>query len=144
MPDHAATRDPLVTGARRHRRIAYRLHLTRPFRHDEDTDLIDGVYRDAEGTAVGRILMDEGRQGGPNGLLVIPDEEIPLMHVEESFELDHRIAAREQVIALLYRAGEAPTAGVRESGDRWDDGELVVYTFESDDEALTAQQYTMG
>lgn len=144
MAGESIARDPLLTGNRRHRRIGYRLQMSRPFRHDEDTDLIDGEYRDSEGELVGALFTDETRSGEVRALLVIPPEEIPLMHVEAAFEGDHRLTSYEQVVALVYRADEQPAPGVSQLGDRWEDGEWLIYTFESDDEALTAQQYTLG
>ena len=43
------------------------------------------------------------------------------------------------VFALLYGSDETPGRGVRETGEKWDDGELVAFAFESDEEALEAQ-----
>ena len=43
---------------RKHRRIAYRVAI-RSFRHTRDTDLIEGVYRDREGSTIGRVLLTD-------------------------------------------------------------------------------------
>lgn len=131
--------NPLLTGSRRHRRIAYRVTLSRPFRHDSDTDLIDGVYRDQEGDPIGQIMLDDQPDRLLDTLLVIPLENLPLVHVEAALDADHRITGYEQVFALLYLADERALPEVREAGDRWSDGEYVAYTFESDEEALAAQ-----
>ncbi len=127
-----------LTGNRRHRRILYRALMRRPFRHDLDTDIIDGIYRDTEGDALGRLIAPDG----PNPLdrfLVLPDEDIPLVHVESALEADTRVGTYEQVFGLLYDPAETPVKGVRDTGDRWESGDLVIYTFESDEEALEAQ-----
>ena len=132
--------EPFVTGNRRHRRIAYRGSLAAGFSRDADSDMIDGEYRDGEGDLVGRLILEQRRHEAARAFLVIPQEDIPLVHVEAALEADHRITGYEQVFALLYRPGEVPAKGVRETGDRWDDGELVAYTFETDEEALEAQE----
>ncbi|GMV84520.1 MAG: hypothetical protein AMXMBFR80_03780 [Dehalococcoidia bacterium] len=127
-----------LTGNRRHRRILYRALMRRPFRHDLDTDIIDGIYRDTEGEPLGRLIAPDG----PNPLdrfLVLPDEDIPLVHVESALDADTRVGTYEQVFGLLYDPGETPVQGVRETGDRWEGGDLVIYTFETDEEALEAQ-----
>ncbi len=124
--------------SRKHRRIAYRVQLNRPFRHSEDTDIIDGVYSDGTNGEVGPILLPSGDHDR-TALLVLPAEDIPLLHVEAAFDSDHRVQAYEQVVGLLYDPGEPVVAGVRENGDRWDAGDLVVYTFETDEDAVEAQ-----
>lgn len=131
--------DAFVTGNRRHRRIAYRGWLDAPFSRDSDSDMIDGEYRDLEGDLVGKLILEQRRHEAARAFLVIPEEDIPLVHVEAALEADSRISGYEQVFALLYRPGEAPVKGVSDTGDRWDDGELVAYTFETDEEALEAQ-----
>ncbi|MEO8541237.1 MAG: hypothetical protein ABI577_15965 [bacterium] len=131
--------DAFVTGDRRHRRIAYRGALVGTFTRDADSDMIDGEYRDSEGDVIGPMLTEQRRHEEARAFLVIPNESIPLVHVEAALEGDHRVGGYEQVFALLYRPGETPVRGVHEMGDRWDDGELVAYTFETDDEALEAQ-----
>lgn len=131
--------DAFVTGNRRHRRIAYRGWLDAPFSRDSDSDMIDGEYRDVEGDLVGKLILEQRRHEAARAFLVIPEEDIPLVHVEAALEADSRISGYEQVFALLYRPGEAPVKGVSDTGDRWDDGELVAYTFETDEEALEAQ-----
>jgi hypothetical protein len=132
-------KDPFVTGGRRHRRIAYRGALTAGFSRDADSDMIDGEYRDGEGDLVGRLILEQRRHEAARAFLVIPEEDIPLVHVEAALEADHRITGYDQVFALIYRPGEKPTRGVSEMGDRWDDGEWLIYTFETDEEALEAQ-----
>ena len=131
--------DAFVTGNRRHRPIAYRGWLDAPFSRDSDSDMIDGEYRDLEGDLIGQLILEQRRHEAARAFLVIPNEDIPLVHVEASLEADSRISGYEQVFALLYRPGESAVQGVREMGDRWDDGELVAYTFETDEEALEAQ-----
>jgi hypothetical protein len=132
-------RDPFLTGDRRHRRIAYRASLVVPFDRESDGDMIDGEYRDAEGDFVGRMFFQQRRDEPSRTFLVIPEENIPLVHVEATLFADHRVGSFDQVFGLLYHSGEGPVGGVRDMGDRWDDGEFVVYTFETDEEALEAQ-----
>jgi len=139
MATETRTPDPFMTGNRRHRRIAYRASFARPFDHDDDQDLIEGVYRDREGDLVGRAILEQRRHEAPLSFLVIPEEDIPLVHVEASLDSDGRVGSYDQVFALLYRSGEPVARGVREMGERWDDGEFEVYAFESDEEALEAQ-----
>ena len=138
MATEALRPDPFLTGGRRHRRIAYRATFGRSFDH-EDTDLIEGVYRDPEGDVIGKVMLEQRRHEAPQAFLVIPEEAIPLVHVEAKLDDDPRVGAYDQVFALLYRADETPAKGVSDTGERWDDGELVAYAFESDEEALEAQ-----
>lgn len=126
--------------ARKHRRIAYRVQLSRPFRHEEDGDLIDGVYKDPDGDVVGPLIVREQRHREPEAFLVVPDEAIPLIHVEAAFDNDHRITAYEQVFGLIFQADEPVDENVRTLGDPWDGGDIVVYAFETDEEALEAQE----
>jgi hypothetical protein len=137
MATDQAIPEDYLTGNRRHRRIMYRVQMRSPFKHDRDTDVIDGVYRDPEGDTIGRLIMVE--PGRPDLFLVIPEEAVPLVHVEAALEADSRAASYDRVFGLLYDPGEVPLAGVREMGDRWEAGDLVVYTFEADEEALEAQ-----
>ncbi len=125
-----------LTGRRRHRRIAYRCELNEPLQHTGAPYLIEGLYRDREGAPIGPVFTNEDP---PEAFLVLPDEAIPLVHVEANLDADPRVSAYEQVVGLLYDPQERVPAGVAESGERWENGELVVYTFESDDEALDAQ-----
>lgn len=125
--------------ARRHRRIAYRVSVTRHFERSRDSDWIDDVYRDPEGDRIGTIFAR-----GHDVLLVLPDESIPLVHVEAALDSDRRISDVEPVVALVYEGGESPAASVRDSGDRWDSGDAFLYVFATDDEALEAQQYALG
>lgn len=124
--------------SRKHRRIAYRVQLNRPFRHSEDTDIIDGVYSDGTNGALGPILLPSGDHDG-RALLVLPEEDIPLIHVEAAMDNDHRVDSFEQVFGLLYDPDEPVPGGVGGVGDRWDAGDLIVYTFESDEDAVEAQ-----
>jgi len=128
---------------RKHRRIAYRVEI-RPFRHGRDTDLIEGFYRDREGRTIGQLLLADQQHEPPKVFLVIPDESLPLVHVEASLDADRRVSIYEQVFGLLYEPNEETAPGVRENGDRWEAGDLVVYTFETDEDALTAQEYPIG
>jgi hypothetical protein len=128
-----------MTGDRRHRRIAYRATLSRPFNHDEDEDLIAGVYRDKAGQLLGPAILEQRRHEAPLAFLVIPSEDFALVHVEASLEADSRVAEYDQVFALLYHTFEPVAPGVRDTGERWDDGEVIAYAFETDDEALEAQ-----
>lgn len=133
------SKDPFLTGDRRHRRIAYRGSLVRPFHRDADSDQIDGEYRDSEGELIGRMILEQRRHEPAHAFLVIPEEDIPLLHVEAALEADHRVGSYDRVFALLYRTGETPAKSVSEMGARWDDGEFVAFAFETDDEALEAQ-----
>lgn len=138
MAAESETPREYLTGNRRHRRIMYRALMRRPFRHDLDTDIIDGIYRDPEGDPLGRLIAPDG-PAPIDRFLVLPDEDIPLVHVESALEADGRVGAYEQVFGLLYDPSETPVQGVRETGDRWESGDLVIYTFETDEEALEAQ-----
>lgn len=125
--------------ARKHRRIAYRVSVTRHFERSRDSDWIDDVYRDREGDRIGPIFAR-----GHDVLLVLPDESIPLVHVEAALDADRRVNDVEPVVALVYESGETPTPSVRDSGERWDGGDAFLYVFATDDEALEAQQYALG
>ena len=133
-----ATPREYLTGDRRHRRILYRVQMSRPFRHDRDTDIIEGTYRDTEGEPLGRLIATE-TPPPLDRFVVLPLEDIPLVHVESALEADGRVTGYEQVFGLLYDPAETPAQGVRDTGDRWESGDLVVYTFETDEEALVAQ-----
>ena len=144
MAEPSVPRAKRRTRQRKHRRIAYRVQLNRPFRHNQDTDVIDGLYRDSDGDPIGQLLVAEQPHRKPETFLVIPAESLSLLHVEAALERDHRVKGYEQVFGLLYDPDEEPAAGVRASGDRWESGDLVVYTFETDEDALSAQQYAIG
>jgi hypothetical protein len=139
MDDRTTVASHSAATPRKHRRVAYRVGVSRHFERSRDSDRIDDVYRDAEGDRIGAIFAK-----GPDLLLVLPDESIPLMHVEAAFESDHRITDVEPVVALIYEIDEAPVRGVRDSGDRWESGDAILYAFATDEEALEAQQYTLG
>ncbi len=127
------------TGDRRHRRILYRVQMSSPFKHDRDIDIIDGIYADTGGEPLGRLIVpDTGRT--PDAFLVLPHEDIPLVHAEAALEADSRVSGYEQVFGLLYDPGEEPVQGVVDMGERWAAGDLVVYAFETDQEALEAQE----
>lgn len=110
----------------RHRRVAYRVRMNRPFRHSEDTDVIDGMFQDPEGVPIGPLIVAESLDTPPDTFLVIPDERIPLIHVEAALDQDHRIGNYEQVVGLIYDASEEPAGTVAADGDRWDGGDIVV------------------
>lgn len=126
-----------LTGGRRHRRIAYQVEMRRPFMHSRDLDIIEGEYADREGDRIGRLIVAEGGDG--RTFLVLPEETIPLVHVEATLDADRRVASYTQAVALLYDPEEAPAEGVKELGDCWEAGDLVAYVFETDDDALEAQ-----
>jgi hypothetical protein len=125
---------------RKHRRIAYRASVRHGFDRTRDTDAIEQLYRDPEGDAIGQLLVDEPG----DFFLVIPEENIPLVHVEATLEADHRVEGYEPVYVLIYDPDEFASRGVVETGERWDGGDIVVFTFESDDQALEAQEYRLG
>lgn len=125
-----------LTGHRRHRRIAYRAEFTEPLAHTRAPYLVEGVYTDAEGRRIGPVFTNEDP---PEAFLVLPDEDVPLVHVEAALDADPRVASYEQLVGLLFDPLEAVPRGVAETGERWENGELVVYTFESDEDALEAQ-----
>lgn len=140
MASNDATPAEYLTGQRRHRRIVYQAEMRRPFMHSRDLDIIEGQYVDREGDPIGRLLMTEG--GDDNTFLVLPEENIPLVHVEATLEADRRVVSYTQAVGLLYEPEETPVRGVRELGERWEAGDLVVYVFETDDDALAAQAPT--
>ena len=117
--------------------MVYQVEMRRPFIHSRDGDIIEGQYVDGEGEPIGPLLTTE--RGDDNRFLVLPEESVPLMHVEATLEADRRVAGYTQGVGLLYDPGETPIGGVREMGERWEAGDLVVYVFETDDDALTAQ-----
>lgn len=125
-----------LTGKRRHRRIAYRCAFGEPLAHTGAPYLVEGVYTDREGDPIGPVFTNEDP---PEEFLVLPDEAIPLVHVEAALDADPRVASYEQVVGLLFDPQEAVPPGIEENGERWENGELVIYTFETDDEALEAQ-----
>jgi hypothetical protein len=125
-----------LTGTRRHRRIAYRCAFTEPSAYSGAPYLVEGVYYDRRGGRIGPVFTNEDP---PEEFLLLPDEELPLMHVETALDLDHRVSSYEQVVGLMFDPHEDVPEGIEENGERWDNGELVVYTFETDDEALEAQ-----
>jgi hypothetical protein len=124
--------------AEKHRQIAYRVELSRGITRDTGEDLFFGVYRDPEGGRVGRFLYRR-HEAAPSCGLLIPDEAIPLMHVEEALDTDHRVSSFGMAIALIYRRGEQPHAGVVEMGERWDAGDLRIFLFEDDETAAAAR-----
>jgi len=129
-----------LTQHRRHRRIAYQVEMRRPFKHSRDSDIIEGQYGDPEGEPIGRLLMAEG--SGERAFLVLPNEDVPLIHVEATLEADHRVASYTQVVGLLFDPAETPAPGIVETGERWEAGDLVMYVFDTDDDALAAQVRT--
>lgn len=137
MATNDAAPQKYLTGHRRHRRIVYQVEMRRPFMHSRDLDIIEGEYRDREGDLIGQLVMNEG--GDDNTFLVLPEENIPLVHVEATLEADRRVVSYTQAVGLLYEPEETPVKGVRELGERWEAGDLVVYVFETDDDALAAQ-----
>lgn len=124
---------------RRRPRIAYLVRMSRSFRHDEDTDLIDGVYVDQEGEPLGAIVLREQRGGPPDTFLVVAAPGVVAVHAEGVFEADHRVTSYERLAAVVYPPEVTAPPGVERDGERWDTGEEVVYTFESDEDALLAQ-----
>lgn len=117
----------------RHRQIAYRVEFWQPISKQAE-DLCFGDYTDPEGDRLGKLLHRGHASGDTQGLL-IPDEAIPLVHVEAALEADHRVTTWEMVVALVYTSGEQPPATVVETGDRWDSGELRIFLFDDDESA---------
>jgi len=124
---------------RRRPRTAYLVRMSRPFRHEEDTDLIEGVYSDQEGEPLGAIILREQRGESPDTFLVVTASAVVAVHVEGCFEADHRVTSYERLAAVVYQPEDTPPPGVERDGERWDTGEEVVFTFESDEDALLAQ-----
>jgi hypothetical protein len=114
--------------------------MTRPLRLAEDSDLVDGAFLDNGGRVIGPLILAEPAGRHPDSFLVIPDEDLPLVHVEAAFENDHRVSGYEQVIGLIYDRSETPSGTVAVTGDRWDGAEVVIYTFETDEDADEARQ----
>jgi hypothetical protein len=88
---------------------------------------------------VGRLMHGHGDADATRALL-IPDEAVPLMHVQATLDADHQVVAYDMVVALLYAPGEDPPPGVIEAGDRWDSGDMRIYLFEDDDAAAAARE----
>jgi len=120
-------------------RPAYFTRLARRFRHDEDSDLIDGVYSDVEGDRIGIVILPEARGELPDTMLVVPDADVAPIHAESSLEADHRVISYEAVVAILYLPGEEPRGLVPQTGGRWDAGDQVAYVFDTEDDAMAAQ-----
>jgi hypothetical protein len=122
----------------KHRQIAYLVEFAHPITRDRDADLFFGEYTDAAGHRIGRLLRPRHDPESTNALLV-PDEEVPLMHVQASLDADHLVTSFGMVVALIYRPEETPPEGVVESGDRWDAGDMRIYLFEDDEAAALAR-----
>lgn len=118
-----------------HRQIAYRVDFSSPITKDSE-DLYFGHYTDPEGDRLGQMLhrMPESTQG-----LLIPDESIPLVHVEATLEADHRVTTYGMVVALVFEDGAKVPPVVVETGDRWDTGGLHIFLFEDDEAAAIAR-----
>jgi hypothetical protein len=114
--------------------------MSRPFRHDIDHDIIDGVYVDQEGGTIGAIILpEERRRERPDTFLVVARPGVVAVHAEGALEADHRTVSYERLAALSYEPDVTPPDGVTREGVRWDAGDAVVFTFETEDEALLAQ-----
>lgn len=124
---------------RRRPRLAYLVRMSRPFRHEEDTDLIDGLYVDHEGEPLGALVLRDRRGDPLDTFLVVAAPGVVAVHAEGAFEADHRVTSYERLAALVYGPEEEPAAGVQRNGDRWDTGDEVVFTFETEDDAVLAQ-----
>lgn len=124
----------------RHRQVAYRLEFAHPIsREPSDEDLFFGSYADPEGELIGQLVHSRHHPESTQGLL-IPDETIPLVHVEAALEADHRVTGFDMVVALVYEADETPPAVVVETGDRWDAGGMHIFLFEDDDAAAIGRR----
>lgn len=124
--------------AEKHRQIAFLVEFEHPMTRASGEDVFFGDYIDPEGDRVGRLLHRRGDPEGERALLV-PDEAIPLMHVEAALDGDHRVTSYGMVVALIYGPGERPPAAVVETGDRWDAGDLHIFLFEDDESAEMAR-----
>jgi hypothetical protein len=133
MTEQAMTSE--LPTSERHRQIAYRVEFSGPITKDSE-DLYFGHYADPEGDRLGQMLhrLPETTHG-----LLIPDESIPLVHVEAALESDHRVTTYGMVVALVYEAGAKLPPAVVETGDRWDTGGLHIFLFEDDDAAAIAR-----
>lgn len=123
----------------RHRQVAYRVDFSRPITRDRSEDLFFGDYTDPEGDRLGQLVHRAHDPGSTQGLL-IPDESIPLVHVEAALEADHRVTSYDMVVALVYEAGEEPPTVVVETGDAWEAGGLRIFLFEDDEAAAIARR----
>lgn len=124
----------------RHRQVAYRLELAHPISKERsDEDLFFGSYADPEGDHLGQLVHRAHDRASTQGLL-IPEETIPLVHVEAALEADHRVTGFDMVVALVYEADEIPPAVVVETGDRWDAGGMHIFLFEDDDAAAIGRR----
>ncbi len=122
---------------RKHRRMGYVVTLRRAFRPEDDTDLAEGLYRGPGGDALGQVFLRANRSG--ETFLLLTEESMPLVHAEAALEADHRVDSYEQAVALVYEVGEMAPEGVIEEGERWSDGDAVVFIFGTDEDALAAQ-----
>ena len=116
---------------------AYLVRMERRFNHDEDSDLIEGIAIDPEGDRYGTIILREQRGEEPDTFLVLPDAGVPDVHAEASLDADHRTVSYEPVAALVFASEAAPPPRTVELGERWDAGDIAVYAFETEDDALT-------
>lgn len=130
-----------VPDTTKHRQIMYLVDFAHPLTDRFDGDLFEGEYRDHEGGVIGRVLHRRNDPRPTRGL-VVPDESVPLVHVESALDADHGIDSFAMVIALAYGPGEDPPDGVADTGDRWDIGAVHVYLFEDDEAAALARETT--
>lgn len=125
--------------AERHRQVAYRLEFTRPITRESAEDLFFGHYNDPEGDRLGQLVHRAHDPASTHGLL-IPDESIPLVHVEAALEADHRISGYDMVVALIFEADETPPTVVVETGDPWVASGMRIFLFEDDEAAAIARR----
>ncbi len=127
-----------ATPTLKHRRVAFRLEFSHLLTRERDEDLYFGDYADAKGHRIGQLIHARHNPESTHAVL-IPDEDVPLMHIESSLDADHAVASYDMVIALVYEPSEKVPSGVDETGDLWDAGPIRVYLFEDDEAAALAR-----
>lgn len=127
-----------TTADQKHRRIVFRLEFTHPVTRERDEDLYFGDYSDSKGQRLGELVHQRGDNTSSHAVL-IPDEDIPLMHVEASLDADHTVSSFDMVVALAYGPDETPPSGVESMGEPWDASPTKLFLFEDDEAADLAR-----
>ncbi|MGE0598812.1 MAG: hypothetical protein AB7J35_03170 [Dehalococcoidia bacterium] len=125
-----------MTHVFRRAHLGFVVELNRPVA-DDDSDLLDGHYLDANGEHLGEIIL-ESRRPPRRFLLVVEDEEVAV-HVEATLESDHRTDSRARRAVLRYPTGADVPQSVREDGELWKTDEEVAFAFASEEQAMLAQ-----
>ncbi|MGE3074272.1 MAG: hypothetical protein AB7N24_13560 [Dehalococcoidia bacterium] len=125
-----------MTHVIRRAHLGFVVELNRPV-VDDDNDLLEGQYLDANGEHLGEVVL-ESRRPPRRFLLVVEDEEVAV-HVEATLERDHRTDARARRAVLRYPTGAVVPAEVRTEGEAWKTDDETAFAFSSEEQAMLAQ-----